>query len=459
MFCYRCESNAGHLEVCPVCGANLFYVQKARKLSNAYYNEALEKASVRNLSGAIVCLKTSLKFNKYNIDARNLLGLCYLEVGETVDAISEWVISKNFQPDGNRAEFYLDDIQANPSHLDSVNQTIKKYNQALLYCKQDSRDLAIIQLKKVIGLNAHLVKAHQLLGLLYLQEGKLDAAKKTLRNAAKVDTDNTTTLRYLKEVNQRIKDDHPKKKSLGDDLISYQSGNETIIMPKHFKESSIGATIVAVIAGLVIGCLATAFLLVPGVKQKAQAEAKEEVLSANDSISQNKQMIEVLNNQIADLQDQLEQKDEDNERNASKSEASDNLLLAYVAVGEEDYITAGNYLNSIQQDLLSETALRIYNQLNEQVREKYIEELYTEGYDCFVAGDNDKAIADLETVVESDKDYNEGQAVYYLAQAYRKRGNSELGDLEKAKEYYQYVIDTYPGTEKARTAERYLDQL
>ena len=45
---------------------------------------------MRNLSGAIVSLKNSLKFNKYNIDARNLLGLIYCETGEVVDALSEW---------------------------------------------------------------------------------------------------------------------------------------------------------------------------------------------------------------------------------------------------------------------------------------------------------------------------------------------------------------------------------
>lgn len=42
--------------------------------SNACYNEALQRASVRDLSGAIDSLKRSLRFNKLNIDARNLLG-------------------------------------------------------------------------------------------------------------------------------------------------------------------------------------------------------------------------------------------------------------------------------------------------------------------------------------------------------------------------------------------------
>lgn len=73
-----------------------------------------------------------------NIDARNLLGLVYFETGEVVEALTEWVISKNYQPRDNAASRYLNEIQNNPSRLDTINQTIKKYNQALLYCRQDA---------------------------------------------------------------------------------------------------------------------------------------------------------------------------------------------------------------------------------------------------------------------------------------------------------------------------------
>ena len=191
MICYRCGHEAGKADRCPSCGSDLHVFQRVIRISNSYYNDGLRKAEVRNLSGAIISLKACLKFNKYHIDARNLLGLIYYETGETVSALSEWVISKSYQPEQNRATLYLDDIQKNQAHLNTINQTIKKYNQALLYCRQDSRDLAIIQLKKVLSLNPKLVKGHQLLALLYIQDGKYELAKKTLRAAGKIDTDNT----------------------------------------------------------------------------------------------------------------------------------------------------------------------------------------------------------------------------------------------------------------------------
>ena len=55
---------------------------KNRQIANSYYNLGLEKAKVRDLSGAAQCLKKSLHFSKYQTDARNLLGLIYYENGE-----------------------------------------------------------------------------------------------------------------------------------------------------------------------------------------------------------------------------------------------------------------------------------------------------------------------------------------------------------------------------------------
>jgi Flp pilus assembly protein TadD len=66
-------------------------------ISNRFYNDGLECARVRDLSGAVTSLRQCLKFNKNNIEARNLLGLVYFETGEVVAALSEWVISQNIR--------------------------------------------------------------------------------------------------------------------------------------------------------------------------------------------------------------------------------------------------------------------------------------------------------------------------------------------------------------------------
>ena len=67
-------------------------------------------------------LRYSLELNKHNIPARNLLGLVYYEVGEVVSALTEWIISKNLEPEKNIADEYINAIQANPARLETINQ-------------------------------------------------------------------------------------------------------------------------------------------------------------------------------------------------------------------------------------------------------------------------------------------------------------------------------------------------
>ena len=452
MICYRCNNEAGNGAVCPICNADLGIFVKVRRLSNMYYNDGLQKAEVRNLSGAIISLKKSLKFNKYNIDARNLLGLVYYEMGEVVDALSEWVISKSYQQDGNIAGRYLEELRENRAQLDAINQTIKKYNQALLYCKQDSRDLAIIQLKKVLSLNPRLVRGHQLLALLYLQEDKLEQAKKTLRSAGKIDANNTITLRYLKEVNAKLKEKGSLRKKKEDDLISYQSGNEMIIMPSRFQDYSLGSTLGYLLIGLVIGALMIGFLVVPGVQNKAKQEVKQQMLEANETLSANAQIIETQTTRIQELEAELAQLKGLAPALPEQTAAYEALLVGYMASVGNDYMTAGAYLELVDVSQLSETAAGIYNTVWPAVSQQYYNTLYHEGYSSYTSENYPEAIEKLLRIVSKDPAFRNGDATYYLAQSYRKSG-----DMESARLYYQYIIENYPGTQKANTAKNYID--
>lgn len=89
-------------------------------------------------------------YDKRNIRARNLLGLVYFETGEVVSALSEWVISKNLQPSRNLASEYINKLQANSNKLEAINETIRKYNDALNLCREGHEDMAAIRLKKIL---------------------------------------------------------------------------------------------------------------------------------------------------------------------------------------------------------------------------------------------------------------------------------------------------------------------
>ena len=214
MVCYNCGRLLSEHGFCTACGADVTLYKKIMFIANRYYNDGLEKAQVRDLTGALVSLRQSLKFNKNHIEARNLLGLIYFEMGEVVAALSEWVISKNLKPQKNIADDYINMIQSNQSRLDSVNQTIKKYNQSLLYCHQGSLDLAVIQLKKVLSLNPKFVRAHQLLALLYINSEEWEKARRELYKCRQIDTSNTITMRYLKEVERMLTPEESAKAPL-----------------------------------------------------------------------------------------------------------------------------------------------------------------------------------------------------------------------------------------------------
>src|SRR5690554_510616 len=108
MICPNCQGKiSGKKSRCDRCGQDLTIYKKILRSSNSYYNKGLSRAKVRDLSGAIIALKYSLELNKANTNARNLLGLIYFEMGETVSALSEWVISRYFKHEDNDADRYI----------------------------------------------------------------------------------------------------------------------------------------------------------------------------------------------------------------------------------------------------------------------------------------------------------------------------------------------------------------
>ena len=163
------------------------FARKNQQIANSFYNLGLEKAKIRDLSGAAECLKKSLHFNKYQIDARNLLGLIYYENGEVADALIQWVISMNFQPEGNLADEYLEEIQRKPGQLEVESQSVKSFNLALQQAQSGSDDLAILQLARVVEQRPHFVKAHLLLALLYMKREDYTKAGRSLYKILQID--------------------------------------------------------------------------------------------------------------------------------------------------------------------------------------------------------------------------------------------------------------------------------
>lgn len=426
MFCYYCGAKLDGTDSCPNCEADVRMIKKIQSVSNHWYNEGLARVKVRDLSGAADALKKSLKWNKMNMNARNLLGLVYYEMGEAVDAVSEWVISKSLVPDDNPAGEYLNKVQNSGSKIDHLNQTSKKFNQALTYCQQGNDDLAIIQLKKVLSMNNKLVKGHQLLALLYMKNERYDLAKKALKNAGRIDSNNVRTLTYLKECNEHLRAKGKNRKEKDDnEIISYESGNDIIIRPRRFIDNTMVMSVINILIGAAIGVTVVCFLIVPGIRQNAQNEANMSVVKANETISTKDQDIKDLEAQIEALNEQVSTAQSDSATATDTITAYDNMLLAYHYFASGDASKAAEALNEVQKDKLDEEGQQIYETVKAGVQEEIIGKKYTSGVEAYSKKDYQTAIADLSEVVAVDEGYKDGMAMYYLAHSYYKSKDGE----------------------------------
>ena len=112
MKCIKCGRNVGADGFCTCCCFNNKHVAKAQNTANYYYNIGLEKAQMKDLSGAEMQLKKALSYNKEHKDARNLLGLVYYEMGEGGKAYIQWRISARLVTvEENLANLYLRDME------------------------------------------------------------------------------------------------------------------------------------------------------------------------------------------------------------------------------------------------------------------------------------------------------------------------------------------------------------
>ena len=358
------------LDYCPNCGCNVLIQKKVDYLSRQYYNQGLEKASVRDLSGAISCLKQSLIYNKHNIQARNLLGLVYFETGEVVAALSEWVISKNLQPNRNLATEYINKLQANSNKLEAINETIRKYNDALNLCREGHEDMAAIRLKRILTQNPKLIKGYHLLALIQMKEGEYNKARRTLRKAVRIDKTNTTTLRFLREIDEQTgvttKLERQNKKRIfrnGAAAKRESDGNEgeVVIQTPAYKEQSRISLFFMLATGFAAGLLAFYLLAVPAIRQGIYREANQQIVKYSDAVSSQGAELTKAQSQAQESGDTVEAASKQIEEEKKKSSTYEALLEAYSALQQQNVDEAALKLQNVYADLVPDDLKGIYN--------------------------------------------------------------------------------------------------
>lgn len=459
MKCYKCNSVLTDSDYCIKCGADVSVYKIVVKASNSYYNLGLAKAQVRDLSGAVISLKTSIKINKNNIKARNLLGLIYYEMGEVADALSEWVISLNIRQDRNVAAVYIKKVKSNPNKLEAMNQAIKKYNYALEQSKSDGEDVALIQLKKVTATYPNYVKANLLLALIYIHSNDKDKAKKALNRVLKVDRNNTLALRYMDEIDETgiasVKSDDgfvakTKKSRIKDRELT---GNDVIIPPTSYKEPSSGVLyVINVLAGVIIGALLIWFVVVPAKIQNVTSNNNDTIKEYSSQLSANSIKIKDLQTSVDDLTAKLKKAQEElktYEGDNGQASMYDALIEAANAYVTNELESATTLMAGIDVTKLpTDTAKSLYSTMLENCSGGATQ-FYNSGVKAYNEKDYATAVNYLKAAIVYDN--TKAEIPYYIAMSYLG-----LQDNNNAKTYFQVLVDKFPNTTFAAEAQKQL---
>lgn len=456
MRCYKCNSVLSDEDYCLKCGADVSVYKIVVKASNSYYNQGLEKARVRDLTGAVTALKTSLSLNKKNIKARNLLGLVYYEMGELAMALSEWVISLKLKQDRNVAEVYIRKVKSNPNKLELINQAARRYNIALAKAKEGGDDVALIQLKKVAATYPKFIRANLLLALIYMKRNEDERALKVLHRVLKIDRNNTLALKYIDEINGASQTQpadgneeyyrNSKRKPL--------SGNDVILPRNSYKEPSSGVfTVVYILLGVVIGAALIWFLIVPAKLQSSQHENNDTIKKYSEQLSGYSVEITTLEKQNEELTSQLDAANKELEQ--YKGDSGETALYAKLVEAVSEYLAndvdkAALALADIDvTQLPTQTAKDLYTTLEDKCNGG-ARTFYMAGLNAY----NQKNYVDAAKYLEKayELDNKSVETPYYLAMSY-----FELNDLENAQKYVDVVNSKFGDTTFAKQLKEYVD--
>ncbi|WP_069997157.1 tetratricopeptide repeat protein [Cellulosilyticum sp. I15G10I2] len=447
--CPYCGEIIDNSSKCTRCDQDLEWVQKINEKSKLYYFKGYQEAQERNLTVAATYLKKAVYFNKFNIDARNLLGLVYFEMGKIGSALKQWIISASLSKEDNIAVEYIDKIQNSPKMLITYKDSISLYNKALMYLKQKNNDMAIIRLKKAVSLNSNLTEARNLLALCYIKEKQFYKANEQIKNVLAIDASDMKALSYFKMLS---KQDTATIQPYELEYIPKQSKNNYV---KPSKVINRGHALAIYVMYFIIGSLFMFIIQSSLITPNKTKSYENTVANLRESETKLKGLLEETRIKSQDEIDtlkaenqQLMEEKQDIELATSKIAQKEKLSQATIMKNNKEWIEAAEILYNVAPSLLDEEAARRYDELKKEVYPRVGRTLYDEGYRHF----NRKELIEAKTKLEKAILYDPTADVLRKSLYYLGRVEKEQGNAEKAKYYFNTVVEQNPGTNEANWA-------
>lgn len=448
MNCFKCGSRLGERDICPKCSADNSMYRKIIHTSNRYYNAGLMKVKARNLSGAVDSLRFCLQMNKTNIQARNLLGLVYYEMGDADLAVREWSISRTMMPKNNPAERYIQDLIEDSDKTNHYNNAVRMFNQSLECIKGGAEDIAIAKLKKVISINPGFLKAYQLIALLYMKREEYEKAETVLNRCLEADQGNIVALTYLSELNRAAK--QKKKKKVGVAGKQEYSPGTSFLPARDFSPYLLSA--IYILLGCVLAFGVLWYVVTPSIEDKAARKQEEEIAKYQNTIAQMSQQMDEKQSDINQLQEEIDQLKEEQEnftREEENFEGKEEIIAAYDGLIaymkyylDEDYIKAATEFESLNGRAVMEgDYYTVYKELRDYRRSTLIAKLVGTGTTLYNQGSYEEALANFQAACGVRAD--DPCPAFWMAECYRMLGRSNEAIAQYTMILTQFVESNY----------------
>ena len=216
--------------------------------------------------------------------------------------------------------------------------------------------------------------------------------------------------------------------------ITYKSGNEILIQPTAFRESSTAATFFNLFLGIIVGAAVIWFLAIPANTQNVHDQINQQVTDANTKLASEASKV---HSEIARYQAQVDQVNAAREAADKKAEGYESLLQAADYLIQGDQASAASALEKVDEESLETTAQSLYTHINDQVKSVLFQQYYLNGGNYIVSGDYDSAIEELTKAVKADPDQYDGYFLLGMAYYYK-------GDTQNANKTFQNAIEKFP---------------
>lgn len=165
------------------------------KIEVKYYNQGLELAKSASLTKAVEVLEKAVNFNPFFVEAWNVLGLCFYQLGEFSFAKSVWQKSAEIlKAEENIAAFYLEELKEK-----EFCEFCTQYNKALFLAQKGEFKEAATILSSFNMNFSQTIASKNALALCKFGENKKVEALQIWKSVLKMDRENPMVLQYLKE--------------------------------------------------------------------------------------------------------------------------------------------------------------------------------------------------------------------------------------------------------------------